>query len=717
MNAAEVRYRMGVAGSFAGLMAWAIGVFIPVLLTLPAEAGWIAELIDSGLVGLCIGGFGAGISARFARRGASASPGLRSLRGALAGLAAGVGGVGLSLGVRAMWLPESAFAGLLLAWIFTGSSVGLVLGLLRHGSQWRNVLLALAGGAAGAAVGAAVLMKWGEVVEYVTRASGLMLTGAGICVCSELAVRIRRKAIICFVSSADPDVEARLRGQEWELLSRSKVLLGREGPAPAGVLFVQVPDLAAAPRHAWIRGMKEGFELLVHEANTGPSGSAVWTLEAGSPPASLRSTHLLRDGDEIVVGRSRFGFRMRARAAQPAVSHCLLSLLAMLGLAAFLAPVAAQHLSLAERPRLLRAAEGSETPVFSVQLNRLDQHGSPLPIPILAPGQAIKEVRVTEDGRELRMCHVSLGALPERRAILLVDVSGSMLERVAGGGTKFDVMKDACLRFATSFEDGIDHVAVIPFESRGVAGRVRREKFFTRAKELRDAIESLPVPTTGNTGLYTAVIETLARIQNDLATPSDGAVQYLLVVLTDGKNDIQPGDDLGLTTDLEQVVRSAEETGIQIITVGFGTAENLNETELRRMAWPSEQNYLPAERSEDVVAAFERARMLQVRRLTVSFRPQQELISQLVSPHRFAVSFAGSPATFLWKPRPVNVAEGVAEGCGGEHDSFNWLRFSLLLVCGLAVHYYLWRKLPRRLWGARGDARVLRARAEGLWRA
>jgi Mg-chelatase subunit ChlD len=716
MKATEIRYRMGVAGSFAGLVAWATGVSIPVLLTLPAEAGWMAELMDSGLVGLWIGGFGAGIAARIARHGAGVSSGLRALGGALAGLAAGAGGVGLSLGVRAIWRPESASTGILLAWILTGSSVGFVLGLLRHGSQWRNVLLALAGGAVGAAAGAAVLIQWGAAVEYVTRASGLMLTGAAICLCSELAVRLRRKAVLCFVSSADPDVETQLRGQEWELLSRSRLLLGRKGPSPAGVLFVQVPDPAAGPRHAWIRGTKEGFELLAHEANIGPSGSAVWALEAGSPPASLRGTHLLRDGDEIVVGRSRFSFRLRARAARPVVSRRLLVSLALhLGLAASLAPAAAQHLSLAERPRLLRAAEGSETPVFSVQLNRLDREGRPLPIPILTPGQAIKEVRVTEDGRELRVCHVSLGALPERRAILLVDVSGSMLERVSGGRTKFDVMKDACLRFATSFEDGIDRVAVIPFDSHGVVTGVRRAKLFTRAGELRAAIESLPVPTAGNTGLYTAVIETLARIRNDLAAPSDGTVQYLLVVLTDGKNDVHPGDDPGLETDLEPVVRSAEETGIQIITVGFGTAENLNETELRRMAWPSERNYLPAEWSEDVVTAFERARMFQVERLTVSFRPQQKLISQLVSSRRFTVSFAGDQTTFPWIPRPVNVAEGVAESCEPD-DAPHWPRFVLVLACGLGLHLYLWRKVPRRLWGAWNDARVLRARAEGLWK-
>lgn len=719
MKASEARYRMGVAGSLGGLAAWAFGAFIPVLVTLPAESGWIAELIDSGLVGLCIGGFGAGIAARIAWRKAGASAAWRSLGGACAGLMAGLAGVGLSLWVRSVWLPESTRAGILLAWIFTGSSVGLVLGLLRHGSQWKNVVLALAGGTAGAAAGAAVLIHWGEAMVYASRAGGLMLTGSAMCVCSELAVRARRKAVLSFVSSADPEVEALLRAQQWELLSRSRVLLGRDGPGPAGTLFVRLPDPATAPRHAWIRGTQQGFELTAHDANTGPGGAAVWRLEAGSPPVAFHGSRVLQHGDEIVVGSSRFSFETRTRAASRtpsarpiAPSHAPWLLAVALALA--VAPATAQDLTLAERPRLLRAAKSAEAPVFSVQLNLLDAAGRPQPIPILSPEHARADVHVTEAGNDLQVCHVSLGALPERRAILLVDVSGSMSEQVAGGRRKFDVMKEACLRFTTSFEDGIDHVAVIPFDSRGVAAGVRQARFFGHAVELRNAIESLPAPSTGNTGLYTAVLAALARFRDDPETPAGGAVQRLLVVLTDGKNDIRPGDDPGLEQDLEQVVRAAGETGIQIITVGFGTAENLNETELRRMAWPSERNYSSAERPADVVAAFERARMFQVQRLTVNFRPRQKLISQLVLPHRFTVSFHGRQATFTWSPRPVNVAEGVAEGCD-DREIFDWQRFSLLLAFGLILHGYLWWSLPRRLWGAWNDARALRARAEGLW--
>ncbi|HSS76184.1 MAG TPA: hypothetical protein VLV54_05510, partial [Thermoanaerobaculia bacterium] len=90
MKATEARYRMGVAGSLGGLMAWACGAFIPMLAALSAESGWIAELLDSSLIGLCIGGFGAGIAAAISRHRTGWSAVSRWLTGACAGLAAGL---------------------------------------------------------------------------------------------------------------------------------------------------------------------------------------------------------------------------------------------------------------------------------------------------------------------------------------------------------------------------------------------------------------------------------------------------------------------------------------------------------------------------------------------------------------------------------------------------------------------------------------------------
>lgn len=725
MNAVEVRYRMGVAGSFAGLVAWALGAFIPLLLTLPAEIGWIAEVIDAGLVGTCIGGFGGGIAAWISPRGAKRSPARRAVLGAACGLAAGVAAVGCSLGVRVTWLAERPVAGIVLAWALVGAFIGITLGLIRHGRQWPNVLLAVAGGIAGAMAGALALVRWGDETEYVTREVGLMLTGLAICLCSELAVRVARRATLRFTGSVDPVVAALLDGSEWELLPRSRVLFGRGRHSSAGVLAITVPDRHTAQHHAWIRGRKHGFEIVSHDRNTGPDGGAVWTLEAGSPPKAVRGPLLLCDGDDIVVGRTRFTFTTRTRraAAHPAATSRLAAasrVLMLIALQCFFmasaSPVAAgQHLALAERPRLLRAAGSLEAPVFALQLNRLDDMGRPMRIPVLSPARARGEVRVTEAGSELRVCNVSLGALPERRAILLVDISGSMLEEVVGGLRKFDVMKEACRRFAATFENGVDHVAVIPFDSHDVASVVRQARFIAAASELDAVIEDLPAPSSGNTGLYTAVVEALGRLREDIEARSTDAMQCLLVVLTDGKNDVKPGDDPRLETELEPVLRAVAETGIQVITVGFGNRNNLDEDGLRRLAWPSAINYSPAERPEDVVTAFERARKLQVERLTVTFRPRQKLISQLVSPHEFSVSFAGDHADFTWKPRPVNVGEGVAEGCGGS-GAFDGWRFSLLLLGGVVLHGCLWWSVPRRLWAAGHDARVLRARAERLWR-
>ncbi|MGH7462578.1 MAG: hypothetical protein ACREMA_16335, partial [Longimicrobiales bacterium] len=410
---------------------------------------------------------------------------------------------------------------------------GLQLGLLRHGPQWRNVLLATFGGGSGAAAGASGLILFGETIEYVTRAAGLMLTGASICVCAELAVRVRRKAVLRFARSAVPDVNAALQGQDWELLRHSRVLLGSVGPPSAGAVFVQVPDQNVARLHAWIRGRKEGFELSAHQDNDDLNGGAIWTLEAGSPPTALRGPFVLRDGDEIVIGTSRFTFETRRRSARSkavpvrlaAASRTSLVLVILFFAVVASASATVQQLRLAERPRLLRAAKNSEAPAFSVQFNLVDGAGNALPVPVLSPARARAAIRVSETGLDLDICHVSLGTLPVRRAILLLDISGSRLEPMSDGRRKVDVMKEAALRFVASFEEGVDRVAVIPFHSRGVASGVREARFLLTAPELRDAIQSLPVPSTGNTGLYTAVLEAIARFRSQPAAEGDEVVQ------------------------------------------------------------------------------------------------------------------------------------------------------------------------------------------------
>src|SRR5690349_7453970 len=112
-------------------------------------------------------------------------------------------------------------------------------------------------------------------------------------------------------------------------------------------------------------------------------------------------------------------------------------------------------------------------------------------------------------------------------------------------------------------------MAIVAFESRGVAAGVRRASFLTTRSAVKEAVESLPEPSSGNTGLCSAAIEAIARIEQEATAPGTAGAQRLLVVLTDGKNDVRAGDDPGLETNVDAVRRAARASGMQIITIGF----------------------------------------------------------------------------------------------------------------------------------------------------
>src|SRR5207244_3251520 len=112
---------------------------------------------------------------------------------------------------------------------------------------------------------------------------------------------------------------------------------------------------------------------------------------------------------------------------------------------------------------------------------------------------------------------------------------------------------------------------------------------------IRRQVDALRVSPKGNTALYTAVQEALPLL-TPYASKGD---QVSLVVFTDGKNEVYPGDDPGLLTGdegLRSVVNAIKQAGHTVQTIGYGGpgAHSFNEAALRVMAYPKEANYYNA---------------------------------------------------------------------------------------------------------------------------
>lgn len=736
----EMLYRMAVAGSFAGLLSWFIGVWVFAFITLSDKDQWIAEMIDSSLIGMLIGISCIPIADKLNNRRAGLG---RTLGLAFIGLAgggsAGVAGVFVSQLIRTHWMKEWPVAGILLAWCLTGAFIGLVMGIIRYLTLIPHILLSLVGGLFGASVGGVILISVGERIPYFTRSVGLMFTGLSICFCSTLAAGLARRARLLFNGSGDVTANRILTGREWELLPRSKVLFGREKLGPQGVDYIHVADRKMAPQHAWIEWEEGAFKIYAHDKNINPGGMPIWKLEAGSPPTTVMGRYKLNSGDEIHMGQSRFTFLSQgkslfesasgerdksdhpnSRAASAKVSLLILAL--AVGLLA--TPLFAQSGEMRLIPaeiQLMRVREASEAPAFRLLLNVVDAQGNPQKIHVSSPDQAMKAVQVFENDKQLRVCHVAPGSLPQRYAVLLVDVSGSMLQPASNGRTKFDVMKEACLRFTEDFTPGVDHIAVIPFHSHDVVKGVNEARFFDDKSDLTRYIDKFP-SSKNNTGLFSAVRAALGRLQTIKAEQGSDA-QCLLLVLTDGANYVAPGDDPGLLTSPESVVSLASQLGIQIITVGFGNDQNLNEIDLRKLALPQNSNYYRARRPEELVRYFQQARLLQLDRVRVTFLPQQELFSSLVYPHQYRIRFqadGGKPieTTVEWIPSAVPVPEGVLpadeRGCIDDKAGYDLLWPTSIFSLFFILHAYLYFRLPERLWADEKDSLILKQRAMEL---
>ncbi|HYX72758.1 MAG TPA: VWA domain-containing protein, partial [Nitrososphaera sp.] len=394
------------------------------------------------------------------------------------------------------------------------------------------------------------------------------------------------------------------RKQEWELHRNDCYLFGQQEIAPGAQQYIHIPDSGMTQLHAEIREEGKNFYLQPHKTNRGPNGSA-YTLRLKHAHESSETRVVekmqLEDGDEIGMGRTKFLFSLHGKDR---VKHVIIAAAAI----TFLMLLSSRHVyaqatdqlseaqfALADRVRLYQCLPGSEQPCFSIAVNVVDRNNNVLPIKILNPQQTEQQVQIFEGDSQLRVVHVDQGfdaGKPRRIAILLVDVSGSMLDStdplldkrkaMKAHRTKFHAMKKACLRFAEDFADGVDQVAVIPFASYKVIKGVNEAIVCDSKQCLEAQINNLATPNRqANTGLYSAVQAAIERLQAERS----GAIaagyqnpQCMLVVMTDGVNNVgHKGDDSNLLRDFEPVQSLAVRVGLPIITVGFGEAQSIDE--------------------------------------------------------------------------------------------------------------------------------------------
>lgn len=309
------------------------------------------------------------------------------------------------------------------------------------------------------------------------------------------------------------------------------------------------------------------------------------------------------------------------------------------------------RLELADKIRMVESGDGSDRPFFRVQFNVVNEKG--LPVSIAPPQDPTAVFDVAErDGRvhrplSLHYSRESLRQVPsdvpdQRYALILIDISGSMLDSSGAASetvsNKYEAAKTAARQFLGGFQPGQDHVAVVGFESHQVRERVSAAVFAADIESAERQVAELPLPQKHyNTGLYSAIdtaLDVLAGIKRQ--NPAAGA---LLVVLTDGQNQVLKGDDPDLLTGsvgLDAVVDKTNAFGLQVMTIGFGDESiplgkkgAIDSEALRRLAWPTASQFHAAQDVQSLGKLFGVARQLLVNRWQLTFTTHREDRGQL----------------------------------------------------------------------------------------
>jgi hypothetical protein len=394
-----------------------------------------------------------------------------------------------------------------------------------------------------------------------------------------------------------------------------------------------------------------------------------------------------------------------------AVALCLIATLAL----PHPAMAQADHLEMLAAPQLL---DCDPRPYFRTMVNVVDAERKPIGI-ALNTGGSQSPFQVWEGTLQHPVLWVggTEGESAQRSySILLFDTSGSMNARLAGQ-TRFTVAKAAVRRSLQGYVDGVDHMAVIPFDSRDVVARIRKADFQSTRVGVEAQLDALPPPTKGNTAIYSSVAEALPILK----ARADAGFPVSLVLFSDGANDVNhPGDDPGLLGDegLAIVKALAAKMRVPLTTVGFGVSGNARaEGNLRDLAWPNRDNYYDAATNpERVTQILQIARRKLTDRVQLLFGPVRARRDQLAGQsiqfqvrYRTADGFVTSRLEPLWDAPGVGVpvadtscatAEAraiLASGPTGTDPSSLWKRVLILCMFGSMIAG-LWFGAPRLMW-------------------
>lgn len=301
-------------------------------------------------------------------------------------------------------------------------------------------------------------------------------------------------------------------------------------------------------------------------------------------------------------------------------------------------------------------------PDVQAYVSILDDQGQPW------RGALTKEnFRIFENGKMLGPLD-SLGsaetAIP-LTLLFVIDVSGSMkYPSIRPDGTPDAVSKLDAAKAATSVFIGNmrpdDHIAVAPFNTN--IPEVSAIVFSQDRQALTDQTNQLQ--PTANTALYSAITRALEALAGQ-------AGRTAIVLLTDGRNDVKPGEPANLLRDdrLGEVTEKLAAAQLPVYVIGLGNPQanndqGLNEPVLQQIAAVSHGSYYRAPDGAQLQNIYASVQEEFVNQAQLNFRSAAGR-SELLNPLTYKIEFLPWNAAADYK---INFSGPVSLPSAGAKD-------------------------------------------------
>jgi hypothetical protein len=280
------------------------------------------------------------------------------------------------------------------------------------------------------------------------------------------------------------------------------------------------------------------------------------------------------------------------------LSRTLCSVLALPGIFAAACAQKPAQLLLTSPPELVDCSPVTQSPCLSAGFTPVDAQGKPAPVVLPPFPELAGAITLTSDQATVKpffatACPGSDAARHINIVLLMMDISGSMNQPVGNGLTRFEAARGAIAKYLEAMQQGSDRIAIVPFESHGVVAPIRSAVFATDRDDALAQLHALPQPAAhNNTALYQAIFSGIQSLQDEISSVqreghAPEELQSHMIVMTDGKNEVRPGDDPQLLDGplgLQQAAAQVQASHLDVISIGFGDSDSIDADALKRLS-------------------------------------------------------------------------------------------------------------------------------------